>query len=292
MSEHIVIPDSQIKPDSPMEFMGWIGQYIVDQKPDVIIHIGDHWDFPSLSSYDAGKKKAEGKRVTEDFKAGCKAMDILLKPMRDYNEKMRFQKGKLYKPEMHFTAGNHEYRADRAMECDAKLDGLIPDTQHAVESFGFTWHPFLKPVCVDGITYCHFFANPMTGKPYGGMMETRLKNIGFTFTQGHQQGLKTGQRELGNGAIHRGLVCGSSYMEDEDYKGYQGNGHWRGIIYKHEVFDGNYDLMEVSLDYLCRRYEGVPVSEFMKKKYPDIFFQSQWLQRLDARREQLERKAA
>ena len=53
---------------------------------------------------------------------------------------------------------------------------------------------------------------------------------------------------------------------------------------KHEVFDGNYDLMEVSLDKLCRKYEGIPLSVFMQKKYPDIYHESVWLQRLEARR--------
>lgn len=287
MTEHLIIPDTQVKPGAPLDYLDWIGQYIVDQKPDVIIHIGDHWDFPSLSSYDAGKKKMEGKRVTADFESGCLGMSRLLAPMNQYNATRALWKKAQYKPEMHFTAGNHEFRADRAAESDAKLDGLLPNVQKTVESFGFHYHPFLRPVELSGVHYCHFFANPMTGKPYGGMMETRIKNIGFTFTQGHQQGLKTGMRELGNGEIQRGLVCGSSYLHDEDYKGYQGNGHWRGIIYKHEVFDGNYDLMEVSLDYLCRRYEGIPVSEFMERKYPDIFRESQWLKRLAARREQM-----
>lgn len=279
--EHLVIPDTQIKPGCPMEFMTWIGHYIVEKKPDVVVHIGDHWDFQSLSSYDAGKKSAEGRRVIQDHEAGCLAMDMLLEPIRSYNA----SRTRKYQPEMHFTAGNHENRVDRAAECDAKLDGLLPNIPMTVESFGFRYHEFKRPVTIDGVTYCHFFYNPMTGQPYSGMMETRLKNVGFSFTMGHQQGLKTGMRELGNGDIQRGLVCGSSYLADEDYKGHQANGHWRGIIYKHEVFNGNYDLMEVSLDFLCRKYEGVPVTEFMRRKYPDIFAQSQWLQRLAMRRE-------
>lgn len=282
--EHLIIPDTQIKPGVPMDNMRWFSKYIMDMKPDVIVHIGDHWDFPSLSSYDFGKKAAEGRRVLKDFEAGCVAWDMLWKPIAPFNERAVIGKRKRYRPEIYFTAGNHEDRASRAADMDAKIDGLLPDVCHYVESSGVTFCPFKESVEVDGIHYSHFFYNPMTGNPYSGMMETRIKNVGFSFTMGHQQGLKSGLRELGNGTIQRGLVCGSSYLHDEDYKGPQGNGHWRGLIYKHEVFDGNYDLMEVSLDYLCRRYEGVPVSEFMREKYPDIFSQSQWLKRLDARR--------
>jgi hypothetical protein len=54
--------------------------------------------------------------------------------------------------------------------------------------------------------------------------------------------------------VQRGLIVGSYYQHDEDYKGPQGNHHWRGIIVKHEVRDGNYDMMEVSMDFLRERY--------------------------------------
>ena len=59
---HLVIPDTQIKPDCPIDHMYWAGRYACAMKPDVIIHLGDHWDMPSLSSYDVGKKSFEGRR--------------------------------------------------------------------------------------------------------------------------------------------------------------------------------------------------------------------------------------
>ena len=144
----------------------------------------------------------------------------------------------------------------------------------------------LKRFELDGVCYSHFFYNSKTGRPIGGEnLGTRLNKLGFSFTMGHQQGYQSCLKELNNGRIIRGLVAGSCYLHDEDYIGPQGNGHWRGIIHKHEVFDGNYDLMEVSLDYLCRKYEGMPVSDFMKRNHPEVFYRSQWLQRLDMRRQ-------
>lgn len=50
------------------------------------------------------------------------------------------------------------------------------------------------------------------------------------------------------------MFCGTFYQHDEPYLGAQGNGQRRQIIFKHEVKDGNYDLMEVSLAYLKKRY--------------------------------------
>ena len=53
---HLIIPDTQIKPDANYDHMTWAGHYAVKMKPDVIVHLGDHWDMPSLSSYDVGTK--------------------------------------------------------------------------------------------------------------------------------------------------------------------------------------------------------------------------------------------
>jgi hypothetical protein len=60
------------------------------------------------------------------------------------------------------------------------------------------------------------------------------------------------------------LVCGSTYLHDEDFLGPQVCSYWRGIVVKHQVERGDYDAMFVSLDYLCRRYERKTLREFMK----------------------------
>ena len=69
------------------------------------------------------------------------------------------------------------------------------------------------------------------------------------------------------GRSHHGLVAGACYLHDEAYLGPQGNQHWRGIIFKHEVSDGAYDIMTISLDFLCRKYEGCTLERFLKAKY-------------------------
>jgi hypothetical protein len=112
------------------------------------------------------------------------------------------------------------------------------------------------------VGYAHYWYQPMSGRPFTGMIETRLKTIGHSFTQGHQQTLMYGFRYVSETSQH-GLVAGSCYLHDEDYKGPQGNSHWRGIIVCHEVQDGSYDPMFISLDYLCRRYERKRLCDFM-----------------------------
>jgi hypothetical protein len=50
------------------------------------------------------------------------------------------------------------------------------------------------------------------------------------------------------------LFSGICYLHDEEYLGPQGNNDKRQIWMCHEVEDGDYDLMQVSLKYLERRY--------------------------------------
>lgn len=266
---HVVIPDTQIKPGVPTEHLGWIGQYITDKfagVPNVkIIHLGDHADMPSLSSYDKGKKAMEGRRYVEDIKAANDGFDILCQPLLTYNETRRRFKERQWWPERYIVLGNHEHRITRAAEDDAQLDGLVSLDHLNYADHGWTVVPFLKPLFLDGIGYVHYWQNPMTGNPLGGQVSTRLKTIGHSFVMGHQQLLDYALRFV-RGKSQHGLVAGACYLHDEEYKGFQGNAHWRGIVVLHEVYDGSYDPMFVSLDYLCRRYEGVSIAEFMSDR--------------------------
>lgn len=252
--KHFFIPDTQIKPGVPLEHLTAAGNYIVDKQPDVIIHAGDHWDMPSLSAYDKGTKKAEGKTYDTDIEAGKAGMDALFAPIVAYNATQRKKKKAPYRPRKVFLIGNHEQRIERHLNANPHL--WHPDTYRDLElqKWGWEVHDFLKPVEINGVYYAHYFYNPNTGKPYGGKASTRLNNIGFSFTQGHQQGREEAEKPLANGKTLRALIAGSFYQHTESYKGYQGNNHWRGCIYKTEVEDGNYCLVELSLNYLLKNW--------------------------------------
>jgi len=253
MFEHFVIPDTQVKPDVYIDHLRGAGNYIVEKKPDVVIHLGDHWDMPSLSSYDEkGSAKAEGRTYQDDIDAGIEGMEELLAPIRGYNKGRRNK----YEPRMVFLMGNHEYRIERHVNANPHLRRKVSYKDLQLREMGWEIHDFLKPVNIHGILYCHYFVNTASLKKsvIGGSIENKLKHIGQSFTMGHQQTLQMGIRYLNNGECQRGLVAGAFYQHDEEYMGYQGNHHFRGCIYKHEVHKGNYNLMELSLDYLLRRW--------------------------------------
>lgn len=272
---HIMIPDTQVGPGTPIDHIYWIAQYIVDHfygKRIRIIIIGDWWDMPSLSSYDKGTKDYEGRRIIADFVAGNDAMAVFMKPLIESRERDEKEGKTPWWPEsLEFLDGNHEFRVERAIQLSPELDGLIDLDFMDIEKYGFNRYPFLKVVTLEGVNYSHYFANPMTGRPYSGNnIETRLKNIGASFSMGHQQIHLTATRYV-MGQQQRGLVSGACYLHDEKYRGFQGNeAHWRGIVVCNDVKNGGYELMEVSLDFLCKKYEGVSLSKFMSKKYPNL----------------------
>ena len=45
----MVIPDTQVKPGVNTDHIAAAARYALKMRPDVICHIGDHWDMPSLS---------------------------------------------------------------------------------------------------------------------------------------------------------------------------------------------------------------------------------------------------
>jgi hypothetical protein len=242
---HVIIPDTQVRPGVPTEHLRWAGQYIAERKPDVVVHLGDHWDLPSLSSYEQkGSRWFEGKHLMEDIKAGNDALQLLEDGMGSFRPKRKV-----------LLRGNHEDRLTRAIDADpTKLEGLVGFEHFNDVALGWEVIPYLKPIDIDGLMFAHYFYNPNNGRAYSGNVDTMLRNIGRSFVMGHQQGLRVGRRELASGHTQRGLVAGSFYQHEESYRGYQAAFEWRGILVLHEVSDGNYDMMEVSLDYLRRRF--------------------------------------
>lgn len=253
---HLMIPDTQCKPDIDMAYLDWLGKYIADKQPDVIVHIGDHADMPSLSSYDKGKGAAEGKRVKKDIEAAIEGMNRLLKPLFDLQQSQRDAYGAVkYKPKMVFTLGNHEERIMRHVNDNPELQGFLGYDTLRYEDMGWEVFDYLKPVTINGVSYCHFMANPMTGKPYGGMAMNILKNVGESFCMGHKQTLDVATRFLpASGRQQWAIIAGAYYEHEEGYKGHQGNHHWRGIVMKHNVKDGSFNPMFVNLQYLKDRY--------------------------------------
>jgi predicted phosphodiesterase len=256
----VVIPDTQVKPDVNTDHIAAAGNYIVRHKPDAVVVLGDWWDMPSLSMFNSNLE-VEGLRVLADLKAGDRAMERFMTPLRELQAKQLKDKKKVYKPRLIYTVGNHDpqVRIPRYVEANPQMQGMISGewTSDYLREFGFEVYEYREIVEINGIRFSHWFSNPHAAKkgPLGGMIDTQIKNAGFSFVQGHTQGLKMGKHYLSDSTKRLGIVAGSFYSHDEDFMGPQGNAsHWRGIIQLNEVSEGGADICELSLDYLIRKY--------------------------------------
>lgn len=253
MPSHLIIPDVQVKPGHDYTFLKAIGNYIVKKRPDVIVNIGDFADMPSLSSYDKGKKSFEGRRYKHDVQAVHEAMDILLKPLRTLQARQRKNKEKVYKPRMVLTIGNHEHRINRAVENDSMLDGTISIEDLKYAEAGWEVIPFEQPIIIDGVLYSHYVTAGALNRPVGSASAIISKKH-QSCVVGHQQGRQVAYAIRADGKTLTAIIAGSCYEHDEAYMGAQGNHYWRGIVVLHEVNDGCFDEMFVSLKFLKDRY--------------------------------------
>ncbi len=253
---HIVIPDTQIRKGVPTDHLDWIGRYIEEHGCDTVVMLGDWYDFPSLSTHDdPGSLAKEGARYADDLHAGNAALKKLSTYLGGVKRRVMLR-------------GNHEDRLRRTLEADPKWVGSIDEHQLVAE--GWEVIPFLRPCVIDGVAYSHYWASPGTGRAYGGSASNILLKTNHSFTQGHRQTFDYAVKNNPvTGREMIGLIAGSAYVHAEPYLGAQGNCHFRGIIVKNEVHEGSYDIMRVSLHYLCMRYAGMPLLAYMSKHYPD-----------------------
>lgn len=251
---HLVVPDTQCKPGHSFEHLTWVGQYAAEKKPDVIIHLGDHWDMPSLSIYDVGKKAFEGRTYQADINAGLQGMAALLAPINEEKERLKRNKEKQWKPRLVFLCGNHEERIQRAINSDRKLDGLIGYDDFALDKSGWEFVDFLQPIIIDGIAYCHYFTSGVMGRPVSSPANMLTKKH-MSCIMGHVQDRGIAFAKRADGKQMTGLFAGICYPHNEDYLTPQTNGSWAGVWMLNDVQDGSFDEMPVSLKYLKETYE-------------------------------------
>lgn len=254
MSKILVLPDCQVKPGHDVTYLNKIGRYLVEKQPDTVVCIGDFADMPSLSSYDVGKKSFEGRRYKDDIQATHRAMEALLEPLQTYNKVAKKNHRQRYNPRLVFTLGNHEDRINRAVNNDAKLEGVLSVDDLKYEQYGWEVYPFLDVVVIDGVAFSHYFTSGTMGRP-STSASAQLSKKHMSCVAGHQQGLQIATGHRADGKRLTSIIAGSCYEHDEDYMGPQGNKHWRGLLVLHEVQDGEFDLMPVSLNYINNKYD-------------------------------------
>ena len=236
-----VIPDVQAMPGVPLEHLTWCGKYLAEKQPDVIVCIGDFGDFPSLSHFERGTLNFEGRRYKKDLAAFHQAMEMLVTPFKSW------------RPWMEFTKGNHEDHIRRAVQEDPKLEGLMSDDDLRLKDYGWRVHEFLQPISIGGVAFCHYFPSGIMGRPIT-TAQALLTKLHMSAFAGHQQDRQIAYGKRADGAGMTAIISGSFYQHSYEYLSPFTNRHWRGMYMLHEVRDGEFDEMAVSIDFLKRKF--------------------------------------
>jgi hypothetical protein len=250
---HFVIPDVQAAPGHPDCHMTWAGKYCVEMQPEVIICLGDLWDFPSLSSYDRGKGTMEGKRYKLDIEAGNKSLDKFMAPILKEQKRLRKNKKQVWNPRLVFLEGNHEYRIERAINENIQLADLMSLDDTNLAKHNWEVIPFLEVEVIDGVAYSHYFTSGVMGRPVTSARAMLTKKH-MSCVMGHVQDRDIAYARRADGTSMTGIFAGIFNQHDEGYLNPQTNLSWSGVWVFHDVNNGAFDEMPVSMSYLEKTY--------------------------------------
>lgn len=255
-----VIPDTQVRPGDPTDHLVWIGKAIKEYAPDYLIHLGDHYDMPSMSTWaQPGSIGREGVRYAEDIAAGNDALSKLHDAMGGFRPERKI-----------ILTGNHEQRIQRVVDADPKLAGTLGYHNFNDRSLGWERVDYLGStpgvIELEGVSFAHYFAQPLTSKPIGGTAAYKLNAIGTPYVQGHVQGYDIGTKQYATGRVIRGIVAGSCYLVDEEYRG-NANTHFRGCVVLNEVKKGDFSEMPITLEHLCHKHTGRTLGSYLRRNY-------------------------
>ncbi len=248
MRDHLVIPDVHTHPKVNNNRLKWLGRFIRERQPEVIVNIGDWADLDSLSSHDRGTGSSWNKFYRRDIEHANDALEIL------HDE---INKSARYKPKLVFTAGNHEARIDRFVHENPQLEGAISMRDLKFSEFGWKVFPYTVPTEIDGVVYSHIIASGLMGRPVSGENSASklVKTTHMSTTVGHSHLRDFAELTRGDGRKLCGLVAGC-LVPPEWQPRYAGTMPrrmwWSGVVLCKGVRHGQYDPEFVSLDELRR----------------------------------------
>lgn len=255
----LVVPDAHVKPNESLERFSKLGDMIIDRKPSNIVLMGDFVTLESLSAWDLGKAgKMEGKRYSEDTKAGIQAIDLMLSPLRRLQARQRKNKEELYEPRIVYIMGNHEDRLARYVSTKPELaEHLEMGKDLQLEDSGFTdVIPYRSFIEIEGVLFTHAVMNA-ANLAIGGKtaLATIAQSVSKSVVIGHLHRLETVNiTRHGADDITQIVSAGCFFEGVEDYADGGLNAYWRGVLLLNHYKPGRFDIESISIDRLMELY--------------------------------------
>jgi hypothetical protein len=206
-----------------------LGALIADEKPDVIVCLGDLADMPSLSSYDKGTKGFEGRRYKADLAATHDAVHRLRLGRSDSRRIM--------------LLGNHEARIDRTVSMHPELEGTMSTDDLGYQD-QFDVVPYEDAAVICGFSMAHHFASGVGGRPISGSgVAAQMSRLLMTSAVvGHNHVLDLAERTRPDGSKVVSLSAGC-FVHPRSREGWNRATHhmwWSGVIIMDDAKEGYY----------------------------------------------------
>ena len=256
MKKILVVGDPHARPEESNDRFTALGNFIVDKKPDEVVIIGDMADMGSLSHYDKGTVRAEGKRYADDVAATRDAVAKVMKPVNERVNQIIANKKKKWQPKFHITLGNHEHRIDRAANESPSLYGHLSIKDLGYHDAGWNVVPFLVPLMIDNICFQHYFTSGLMGRPISGdnHAATLVKKNFMSSVAGHSHLRDYWETADAVGRKRFGLVVGCYDVGGHEYAHGTQHKWWSGLTMLHEVDNGTAEPAFYSTNYVMDKY--------------------------------------
>lgn len=248
---HLVFGDAHAHYQHNNDRAEWLGNLIKEERPDVVIDLGDTGDFPSLSGYDRGRRSFQGRSYKQDVESHNDFQDRLWSTVRSGKKKL---------PVRFKFRGNHEHRIYRAVDLQPELEGTVDyadlqENHYYDEVIDYVGN-YPGTACVDGVNYGHYMVSGIMGRPISGEHPaySLLSKRFSSSTVGHGHIMDYCVRTRTDGRKIMGLALPMFCDFNIDWAGEINRLYSRGVVIKRNVEDGIYDLSIISMEELRQRY--------------------------------------
>lgn len=240
-------------PEASNDRFDWLGDFLYDIRPDVVVDLGDAGDFRSLNTYDTRYPQAI---VTQSYEADVEVYNDSMERIR-----RKFKQNKRKRPFFVGFEGNHCNRIKKAIAHDPRLEG-----QKYGVSFGHLqtdkwfdeYHEYHNGgpaiATYDNIDFAHYFSSGNFGTAMSGKHHsyTLLQNRHRSSICGHSH--KRGVYFEDQAGI-AGMVVGCYKGKDESWAAQANQSWWKGVVVLNEVDGtGRFEPNFISMDRLKKEY--------------------------------------
>ena len=258
----LVIGDAHDEPGRDQSRFEALGNFIVANRPDNIVQIGDWGSYESISFHNRGRPLLqEGKRLVDDITSARDAYAKAFVPLNNLRKRIVSGKKRRYNPTVYWLEANHEYRIGRYIMENPVLQGMLPENDLVfAERDGAILVPWKSYCHIEGVSFTHIPSSRRSSNPIGGEFVTRraadFHDSSIVFGHTHRFLVHDNAR-IREGVSHLTHAINVGWFGDfvPEYIDSEANlDWWSGLVLLTHVGNGQVDIATTTMDRVKQDY--------------------------------------